>query len=81
MAKRDPRLKRLGLKGFNKPKRTPGHPTKSHVVLAKEDPKPKLFGLANKEYPGPEKILKLQKIRPEENHLRPGTEKILQKAK
>ena len=51
MAKRDPRLKRLGLKGFNKPKRTPGHPTKSHVVLAKEDPKPKLFGLANKEYP------------------------------
>ena len=22
--------------GYNKPKRTPGHPTKSHVVLAKE---------------------------------------------
>ena len=41
MAKRDPRLKRLGLKGFNKPKRTPGHPTKSHVVLAKEGSKTK----------------------------------------
>lgn len=27
-------LKRLGLKGVNKPKRTPGHKTKSHVVLA-----------------------------------------------
>ena len=36
MAKKaDPRLKRLGLSGYNKPKRTPGHPTKSHVVVAK----------------------------------------------
>tara|TARA_Y100001973_G_C5186800_1_gene328380 strand:+ start:159 stop:440 length:282 start_codon:yes stop_codon:yes gene_type:complete len=32
----DPRLKKLGLRGFNKPKRTPKHPTKSHVVLAKQ---------------------------------------------
>jgi len=31
----DPRLKRAGVSGFNKPKRTPGHPTKSHVVVAK----------------------------------------------
>ena len=37
--KRDPRLKRLGLSGYNKPKRTPGHPTKSHVVLAKSGSK------------------------------------------
>lgn len=29
-------MERLGVSGFNKPKRTPGHPTKSHVVLAKE---------------------------------------------
>jgi hypothetical protein len=35
MAK-DPRLERAGVAGFNKPKRTPGHPTKSHVVVAKE---------------------------------------------
>ena len=28
-------LKKLGLKGVNKPKRTPSHPTKSHVVVAK----------------------------------------------
>lgn len=34
MAK-DPRLTKLGLEGFNKPKRTPSHPTKSHVVVAK----------------------------------------------
>ena len=38
MAK-DPRLTRLGLQGFNKPKRTPSHPKKSHVVVAKEGDK------------------------------------------
>ena len=36
MAKPDPRLKRAGVSGFNKPKRTPNHPTKSHVVVAKD---------------------------------------------
>ncbi len=35
-SKRDPRLARAGVAGFNKPKRTPKHPTKSHVVVAKE---------------------------------------------
>lgn len=34
MAK-DSRLKRIGVSGYNKPKRTPSHPTKSHVVVAK----------------------------------------------
>ena len=33
--KRDPRLKRAGVKGYNKPKRTPSHPKKSHIVVAK----------------------------------------------
>lgn len=33
---KDPRLARVGVAGFNKPKRTPSHPTKSHVVVAKE---------------------------------------------
>lgn len=32
---RDPRLDRVGVTGYNKPKRTPDHPTKSHVVVAK----------------------------------------------
>jgi hypothetical protein len=32
---KDSRLKRVGVSGFNKPKRTPSHPTKSHVVVAK----------------------------------------------
>jgi hypothetical protein len=35
-SKKDPRLERAGVSGYNKPKRTPNHPTKSHVVVAKE---------------------------------------------
>ena len=31
----DPRLARAGVSGFNKPKATPSHPKKSHVVVAK----------------------------------------------
>ena len=33
--KKDSRLKSAGVSGFNKPKKTPSHPTKSHVVVAK----------------------------------------------
>ena len=36
-------LKRYGLKGVNKPKRTPSHKTKSHVVLAQSGHKMKLI--------------------------------------
>ena len=41
MAKKDPRLERAGVEGYNKPKRTPKHPTKSHIVVAKEGNKVK----------------------------------------
>lgn len=34
-------VKRAGVAGVNKPKRTPGHPTKSHIVVAKEGDKVK----------------------------------------
>jgi hypothetical protein len=34
-------LERIGVAGYNKPKRTPNHPTKSHVVVAKEGEKVK----------------------------------------
>ena len=34
-------LKRVGVSGYNKPKRTPGHKTKSHVVVAKDGSKVK----------------------------------------
>lgn len=36
-------IKKNNLEGVNKPKRTPSHPTKSHVVLAKEGSKYKLI--------------------------------------
>jgi len=42
-AKKDPRLAKAGVDGYNKPKRTPNHPTKSHVVVAKEGDKVKLI--------------------------------------
>jgi hypothetical protein len=35
MSTKDTRLTRAGVEGYNKPKRTPSHPTKSHVVVAK----------------------------------------------
>ena len=33
--KKDNRLERAGVSGYNKPKRTPNHPKKSHIVVAK----------------------------------------------
>lgn len=41
MEEKDPRIERAGVKGFNKTKRTPGHPTKSHIVVAKDGDKVK----------------------------------------
>lgn len=40
---KDPRLTRAGVEGYNKPKRTPSHPTKSHVVVAKAGDEVKLI--------------------------------------
>jgi hypothetical protein len=39
--KKDSRLEKAGVSGFNKPKRTPDHPKKSHIVVAKEGEKVK----------------------------------------
>ena len=39
--KKDSKLSKIGVSGYNKPKRTPNHPTKSHVVVAKEGGKTK----------------------------------------
>ena len=35
-ARKSALLRMAGVSGFNQPKRTPGHPTKSHIVVAKE---------------------------------------------
>lgn len=40
-AKKSSLLSRIGVSGYNKPKRTPKHATKSHVVVAKEGDKVK----------------------------------------
>ena len=54
---KDPRLERAGVAGFNKPKRTPNHPTKSHIVVAKEGDKVKTirFGQQGAKTSGPPK--------------------------
>ena len=40
---KDSRLIRAGVSGYNKPKRTPSHPKKSHVVVAKVGTQVKLI--------------------------------------
>jgi hypothetical protein len=39
----DPRLKKIGASGYNKPVKTPSHPTKSHAVVAKVGDQVKLI--------------------------------------
>ena len=46
--KRDPRLARARVKGYNKPRRTPGHPKKSHIVVAKVGDKIKTIRFGQK---------------------------------
>ena len=46
--KRDPRLARAGVSGFNKPKRTPNHPKKSHIVVARSGGKVKTIRFGQK---------------------------------
>ena len=46
--KKDSRLKRAGVSGYNKPKRTPGHKTKSHIVVAKTGTKVKTIRFGQK---------------------------------
>ena len=41
--KKDAKLTRAGVTAYNKPKRTPKHPKKSHVVVAKVGSKTKLI--------------------------------------
>ena len=46
--KKDPKLVRAGVSGYNKPKRTPNHPKKSHVVVAKVERLLSLYALDNR---------------------------------
>jgi hypothetical protein len=74
-SKPDPRLKRAGVSGYNKPKRTPGHATKSHVVVAKSGSQVKTirFGeqgakTAGKPKPGESEAKKKQRARFKSRH-------------
>ena len=60
-SKKDPRLERAGVEGFNKPKRTPNHPTKSHVVVAKEGDKIKTIRFGQQGVTGDKKPTARQK--------------------
>ena len=81
MAKeKDPRLKRAGVSGYNKPKRTPGHPTKSHVVVAKEGDKVKTIRYGQQGV-RQERTPKLQKKRLDASPLRHDTLRIYLKVK
>ena len=45
---KDAVLKRIGVSGYNRPKATPNHPTKSHVVVAKSGGKVKTIRFGQK---------------------------------
>lgn len=49
---KDSRLVRAGVSGYNKPKRTPWHPKKSHVVVAKVGDKIKTIRFGQQGVPG-----------------------------
>jgi hypothetical protein len=65
--------------GFNKPKRTPGHKTKSHAVLAKLAKSLNLYALVNKALVVLVRILRVRKTRLEEGHSKQDTLRTLQK--
>ena len=78
---KDPRLERAGVSGYNQPKRTPSHPTKSHVVVAKEGDKLRPLGLDSRELVVRVKPLSLRKRKPDANHLKLVMLRILQKVR
>ena len=62
MAK-DYRLEKAGVSGYNKPKRTPNHKTKSHIVVAKVGDKIKTIRFGQQGVTGAGKTLKRKKIK------------------
>ena len=46
--KKHPALKRAGFSGFSKPKRTPDHKSKSHIVVVKDGEKTKTIRFSQK---------------------------------
>ena len=70
-------MKKHGLSGYNKPKRTPKHPKKSHIVLAKEGDRIKLIrygeqgaSTAGAPKPGESKRMKMKRKSFKSRHAR-----------
>lgn len=72
-------LKRYGLKGVNKPKKTPSHKTKSHVVLAQKGHKLKLIRFGQQGVSGAGSKPKLLNKKHEENRSKHVIKKTLRK--
>lgn len=83
MAEKDPRLERAGVEGFNKPKRTPNHPTKSHIVVAKEGDKIKTirFGEQGAETAGKPKAGESQRMKDKRKSFKARHAKNIKKGK
>ena len=62
MKPKDSRLKRAGVSGYNKPKRTPNHPTKSHVVVAKSGSQVKTIRFGQQGVTGTEHQLNVKQV-------------------
>lgn len=58
---KDYRLKNAGVSGYNKAKRTPNHPTKSHIVVAKDGDKIKTIRFGQQGVTGDKKMTKRAK--------------------
>ncbi len=58
---KDYRLKNAGVSGYNKAKRTPNHPTKSHIVVAKDGDRIKTIRFGQQGVTGDKKMTKRAK--------------------
>jgi hypothetical protein len=61
-------LSRIGVSGYNKPKRTPKHPTKSHVVVAKLAIRSRLFGSDSRVLAGLHQVKASQMLAERDGH-------------
>jgi hypothetical protein len=78
---KDPRLERAGVSGYNQPKRTPSHPTKSHVVVAKEGDEVKTIRLDSRGLVAQVLPLSPIKTKPDASHLKARHAKNIAKGK
>ena len=83
MKKKDSRLTRAGVSGYNKPKRTPNHPKKSHIVVAKEGDKVKTirFGEQGAKTAGKPKAGESDKMKQKSDSFKARNDKNIKKGK